>query len=119
LAAGYLFHIGARPRIEFLWWEGCPSHPRALADLRAAARALGLDPDAIDVREVHTDEDAVRERFLGSPSIRVDGRELFPPGEDEPGGLTCRIYKLRDGRVSPTPDPADVLEALMAATKGG
>ena len=48
---------------------------------------------------------------MGSPTIRIDGEDLFPPGE-EPAGLTCRIYRLRDGRVSPLPDPADLREAL-------
>ena len=58
------------------------------------------------------------QRFVGSPTIRVDGRDIQPP-DDEPVGLTCRVYRLRDGRVSPTPDPADLRDALMAATKGG
>ena len=34
--------------------------------------------------------------------------------EGEPRGLTCRIYHLRDGRVSPLPDPDDIKEALAA-----
>jgi len=37
------------------------------------------------------------------------------PLPDEPTGLTCRVYRRRDGRVSPTPDPADVRDALRAA----
>jgi hypothetical protein len=102
------------PRIELLWWDGCPSHPRALADLRAVLVELGLDPDAVTVREVATDDDADAERFIGSPTIRVDGRDIQPPG-DEPAGLTCRIYRRRDGRISPTPDPADVRDAVLAA----
>ena len=47
-------------RVELLFWEGCPSHPRALADLREAMKELGLDPDRIVVREVRTDADAGR-----------------------------------------------------------
>jgi hypothetical protein len=106
------------PRVEFLWWEGCPSHPRALADLRGAMAAAGLDPESIEVRHIDTEADAAREGFVGSPTIRIDGRDLQPP-HDEPVGLTCRVYRLRDGRVSPTPDPADVRDALLAATKAG
>lgn len=100
--------------VELLYWEGCPSHPRALADLRAAAFEVGLDPDEIVLREVVTEADAQQERFVGSPTIRIDGRDVQPTGK-EPYGLTCRIYHRRDGRVSPTPDPADVREALLAA----
>ncbi|MDX6650036.1 MAG: hypothetical protein QOI91_741 [Solirubrobacteraceae bacterium] len=100
------------PRVELLWWEGCPSHPQALADLRAAMSEMGLDPAAVDVREVTTDEQAGAEGFPGSPTIRVEGRDVQPPGEHDPVALTCRVYRLRDGRVSPTPDPEDVRAAL-------
>jgi hypothetical protein len=102
------------PRVELLFWEGCPSHPAALADLRAAMAELDLDPDAVTVREVDTDAGAERERFVGSPTIRIDGADVQDPG-GEPVGLTCRIYRRRDGRISPTPDPADVRDALRRA----
>ncbi len=100
--------------VELLFWEGCPSHPKALADLRAAMSDLGLDPSSVVVREVRTDSDATREHFVGSPTIRIDGADVRPSGE-EPFGLTCRIYHRRDGRISPTPDPADLRDALAAA----
>jgi hypothetical protein len=100
--------------VELLFWEGCPSHPRALAELRETMRELGLDTDEIVIRELHTDADAERQRFVGSPTIRVEGIDI-QPSEDEPFALTCRIYHRRDGRISPTPDPADVREALASA----
>jgi hypothetical protein len=103
-----------QPTVELLFWEGCPSHPQALADLRAAMAELGLDPDAIAIREVDTDQRAEREGFVGSPTIRVDGVDIQDPGED-PVALTCRVYHRRDGRISPVPDPADVRDALHAA----
>jgi hypothetical protein len=109
----------AAPTIEFLWWRECPSWEEALAELREAARSAGLDPAEIVMREVETDADAERERFFGSPTIRIDGEDLQPPPPDEPLGLTCRIYTLRDGRVSPTPDPADVEAALQQAIQKG
>jgi hypothetical protein len=102
------------PRVELLFWDGCPSHPQALADLRAAMDELGLDPETVLVREVDTDQRAERERFVGSPTIRIDGEDVDPPG-DEPVGLTCRVYRLADGRYSPVPDPATVRAALRNA----
>ncbi|HEY2282805.1 MAG TPA: hypothetical protein VGH60_04560 [Solirubrobacteraceae bacterium] len=101
--------------VELLFWEGCPSHPRALADLRAAMAELGLDPSTIAIGEIETHEQAGRERFVGSPTIRIDGIDIQSPG-GEPFGLTCRVYHRRDGRVSPTPDPDDVRDALRAAS---
>jgi hypothetical protein len=109
-----------QPRVELLFWDGCPSHPQALADLRAAMEQAGLDPDTVLVREVDTDQRAGRERFVGSPTIRIDGEDVDPPGHDEPVGLTCRVYRLRDGRISPVPDPAVLREALEdAMTRSG
>ena len=105
------------PRVEFLWWEGCPSHERALAELREAMAAAGLDPAAVEMRHVGSEEDAERAQFSGSPTIRIDGRDLQPDDGSRAAGLSCRIYRLRDGRVSPTPDPADLRDALISATK--
>jgi hypothetical protein len=100
--------------VELLYWDGCPSHPRALADLSKAMRKLGLDPKTIEVRRIDTAKQAGRERFVGSPTIRIDGVDVRDPGA-EPFGLTCRIYNRRDGRISPTPDPTDLRDALRAA----
>jgi hypothetical protein len=104
-----------QPRVELLFWAGCPSHPQALAELRASMAELGLDPETVLVREVDTEPRAERERFVGSPTIRVDGEDVDPPPGGEPVGLTCRVYRLRDGRYSPTPDPAIVRAALQDA----
>lgn len=112
-ALGTCHNVGGMD-VELLFWEGCPSHPKALADLRAVMVELGLDPAGVVVREVHRDTDAEREQFVGSPTIRIDGMDVQPPG-GEPFGLTCRVYHRRDGRISPTPDPADLRDALAAA----
>jgi hypothetical protein len=101
-------------QVELLFWDGCPSHPAALADLRAAMTEVGAQPDAVTVREVASDADAAAEAFVGSPTIRIDGRDLQPPA-GEPAALTCRVYRRRDGRFSPTPDPDDLRDALRAA----
>ena len=53
-------------------------------------------------------------QFVGSPTIRVNGVDVQPPVDGEPTGLTCRVYRRRDGRISPLPDPEDVREALGA-----
>jgi hypothetical protein len=102
------------PEVELLWWQGCPSWEQALAELRAVMSALGLDPKTVVVREIDTEADATNARFTGSPTIRVNGDDIQDPG-DEPAGLTCRVYRLRDGRVSALPDPVDIRNALAGA----
>jgi hypothetical protein len=74
-----------------------------------------LDPGGVELREVESDEQAALERFPGSPTIRIDGEDVVRPGEGEPWSLTCRVYRRRDGRISPLPDPADVRAALRTA----
>jgi hypothetical protein len=105
----------ARPRVEFLWWAECPSWERALGELRDAMSAAGLDPESIEMKRIESDEDAERESFPGSPTIRVEGSDVEPPDEGEPAGLVCRVYRRPGGRVSPLPDPDNVRAALDRA----
>jgi hypothetical protein len=101
-------------RIELLWWEGCPSYPETLADLKRVLGEEGVETE-VELVEVETNEQARVERFPGSPTIRIDGEDALPPDEVEPFSLTCRVYRLRDGSISPTPDPDDVREAIRRA----
>jgi hypothetical protein len=110
-----LASVARSPEIELLWWEECPSWERAIEILREEVEATGLDPGSIEITEIETEQDAERIDFPGSPTIRIDGSDFQPPGPDEPRGLTCRVYRLRDGRVSPLPDRQDLREALEKA----
>jgi len=108
--------------IELLYWEGCPSHPEALAELRGALAELGHPDAEIVLREVETEAEAAELGFCGSPTILVDGADPVPPPPGEPTGLTCRVYQLADGRYSPTPDAGllrDGLRRLIATPEEG
>ena len=82
--------------------------------VRAEMRDAGLDPSELHVREIRDDREAAAAGFPGSPTVRVNGRDVEDPGVD-PGGLTCRVYRLQDGRISPLPDRALVRKALIEA----
>lgn len=105
------------PDVELIWWEGCPSTEKALSDLRRTLRDVGLADVPVRTTEIRTDAQAREAGFVGSPTILIDGKDIAPPGDDQPVGLNCRIYRTRDGRVSPTPDPDDVREALTRALR--
>jgi hypothetical protein len=98
-------------RIELLFWDGCPSHPEAEALLRDVLAGRGVDAE-VEMREVATQAEAEAERFPGSPTIRIDGRDVDPDGAGARPSLTCRIYRLPDGRVSPVPSREQLEEAL-------
>ena len=100
--------------VELLWWDGCPSYPEALTELKRIMREEGVDAH-VELVEVASDEQARRERFPGSPTVRIDGEDVVTPANGDPFSLTCRVYRLRDGRISPTPDPEDVRAAIRRA----
>jgi hypothetical protein len=98
-------------KIEFLFWRECPSHPEARALLDEVIAARGLEVE-VEEREVTTTEEAEQLTFPGSPTIRVDGRDVDPAGASARPALTCRIYYRPDGRVSPVPSREQLEEAL-------
>jgi hypothetical protein len=97
-------------RVELLYVEGCPGR-RVLE-----ARLRELVPQAtLELRCIASDEDARRARFLGSPTVRVDGRDVEPGAEArEDFGLKCRLYP--PARV---PRDAWILEALARSGARG
>ena len=100
------------PKIVFLYWEGCPSHPgaRRLLDEVLAEKELSVTVEEV---EVLTDEDAERFEFPGSPTIQVNGVDVDPEGAALMGtALTCRLYRLEDGRPSPLPSKEMIRRAL-------
>jgi hypothetical protein len=102
------------PDVELLAWSGCPSHEQARRRLRSALDDLGLVDEPIVVRWVETDEDAAELSFVGSPTVRVGGREVIPPASVDNPALTCRVYRLPDGRFSPLPDQEELRTNLAA-----
>jgi hypothetical protein len=113
--------VTARIEVELLWWEGCPSTDHARRLVRTGLDELGLDGVGIEMVEIETDAQAGERGFRGSPTILINGIDLIElaagedGGDDQTAALSCRIYHRRDGRVSPTPDAADVHAALALA----
>lgn len=103
------------PKIEFLFWAECPSHPQALARLKEVLAEEGLHLP-IEPIEIVTDEDAALLGFPGSPTIRVDGADVDPASAVQMGtALTCRVYILEDGRFSPVPSKDMIRRAVRRA----
>jgi hypothetical protein len=103
-----------RIRVEVLTLEGCPSAEAAVALVNGLAEELGIDAEVHKV-EVESLEEAVRLGFLGSPTIRVAGRDV-EPGADKRGdfALACRVYRTSAG-TSGVPEQAWIRETLRAA----
>jgi hypothetical protein len=105
-----------RPRVEILYFEGCPNHEPARALVERLARELRLEPE-IELIEVADPEAAVALRFLGSPTVRVNGVDVQPGAEERRNfAFSCRIYHT-DGSAAEQPAARWVREALIEATK--
>lgn len=103
-----------RPNVQILFFEGCPNHEQAHELVAQVAHELGLQPEIAFV-EVTDAEAAERLRFLGSPTIRVDGRDV-EPGADarDEFALSCRVYRSEHG-LAGQPDAQLIREALTSA----
>ncbi len=101
--------------VELLCWSECPSHDAARTMLRQVLADTGYDEGLVTYTWVEDDATAVEQQFVGSPTFRVGGADLFPPAPGEPYSLSCRMYTRRDGRPSPLPDRDDLREALGLA----
>ena len=107
-----------RPLVEILSFAGCPNHLGAIELVERVSGEVGLDPE-IRVLDVPDQEAAQRLRFLGSPTIRVGGRDVDPHGEERRDyALSCRVFRTEAG-VSGQPDECWVREALLREAGGG
>lgn len=79
--------------VTLLYFDGCPNWQTADERLTALADEFGF---SLTRRTVSTPEAAEELGFRGSPTILVDGRDVFAEGH-EPVGLSCRIYQTPDG----------------------
>lgn len=94
-----------------LYFDGCPNW--SIAAERLAAIAQDRSDLTVTRRLVETSEDAEEIGFRGSPSILINGTDLFPD-PTVPVGLSCRLYATPDGLAgSPT---LDQLRAAIPAT---
>lgn len=108
---------GGSLKIDFLYWEECPSHGIALERLETALRQEKIQAEVKKV-EILTEDDARRWSFSGSPTIRINGEDIDPEGaRAQRVGLNCRIYHTPEGRVSPTPTEEMIRKAILRHAK--
>ena len=103
-------------RIELLYFDGCPGYAELRDRLPRLLERAGVVATMAEQR-IDSEDAARRERFLGSPTLRVDGRDIDPAaGSRRDYGLRCRLYPFEDG-LQRTPPDAWVIETLRAARR--
>ena len=106
--------VGRRPVIEVLYVQDCPNYPGTLALVEQVLADLGIDAEVRTI--LITDQAAAEQaRFAGSPTVRVDGRDV-EPGSEPPSEISvaCRLYRL-EHRLAGQPTEGWVREALLRA----
>lgn len=90
--------------VRLRYFDGCPNWRATYERVLALLEERGLADVEVALERVESFEDAERLRFIGSPTILINGLDAFP----SPGGsfgLTCRVYETPDGLAgSPTTD---------------
>jgi hypothetical protein len=103
-------------KIEVLYFDGCPNHEQLLPRLGELLDQIQVAASPVELVEVPDDAAAQRERFLGSPTLRVNGRDVEPGAELRTDfGLKCRLYRTEDGFAG-LPLEAWVLDAVRRST---
>jgi hypothetical protein len=96
-------------KLELLYFDGCPSWRAGQENLNSALQANGLDVP-VELVRVADDEDAAQRKFLGSPSFRINGIELWDEQRDM-YSLSCRVYVTPEG-IKGSPTVSMLSEAL-------
>lgn len=96
-------------RVQVLYFDGCPSYGPAVERLRQVLTDWGIDDD-LELVRVDTEHEARALRFPGSPTIRIDGKDLFPMQGIGKGGPGCRVYRTPEGLSG-----APTIEMITAA----
>jgi hypothetical protein len=97
-----------------LYVRDCPHYAGALALVERVRAELGIDTE-LRTSLIGDQAAAERARFPGSPTIRVDGRDVEPGSEPSAEiSLACRLYRL-EHRLAGEPAERWVRDALLTA----
>ena len=98
-------------KVELLHILDCPNTDIAETNARAALDALGLGGVPVELVTIRTEAEAAHTQFGGSPTILLDGVDLFPTTPAR--SLACRVYATGSGYAG-----APTQEQIEAALRG-
>lgn len=91
-------------KIELLYFAGCPSYRDTLSTLEQVLAAEKIDAQ-IEMVRIIDEDDARQKQFVGSPTLRADGEDLFPEQTSGVFAMQCRVYWTTQGfKGTPTFD---------------
>ena len=105
--------------IEILLFDDCPNAEATEKLVRETVSKLEIDA-SIEITKVINNDEAIDKRFLGSPSIRINGKDLEVE-EDEltQYSMRCRVYRQEDSQSGVPPKDLLVSALSIASTRKG
>ncbi|GAB6088473.1 thioredoxin domain-containing protein [Spirochaeta dissipatitropha] len=97
--------------IEFQYFNGCPNSEKSLKNLQNLVESRYNNTIKIKMIEVPAPELAEELHFQGSPSILVNGYDLYSKEKPTGYNYSCRIYNL-DGKMTGVL-PMDFIESRL------
>ena len=98
-------------KVELLFIHGCPNHSPTLARLREAMSAEGVASPIHEI-EVQNENDAKSMYFPGSPTVRVNGRDIEKAVRGDEASFACRVYRTETGNYAGLPSVDLIRQAL-------
>ena len=81
--------------IEFQYFEGCPNAKASLNNLLEVKDELHINDDEIRIIQVRDMESAEKNRFQGSPTILIQGVDIYTGSEPTGYNYSCRVYSFK------------------------
>jgi hypothetical protein len=83
--------------IEFQYFNGCPHARDTLRNLREVIAEMGIGEDELHIIKVTSPEFAQKMKFQGSPTILINGIDIYMGLQPEGFSYSCRVYEF-EGR---------------------
>jgi glutaredoxin len=100
-------------KIELLYFNSCPTYKKALANIKAALKEKNLQAE-LRLIDVESEKKAQNVGFQGSPSVRINGKDL--EGRDEGYSFSCRLYNV-NGKPSTAPSKEAIIAKIESLMK--
>ncbi|TET54568.1 MAG: DUF2703 domain-containing protein [Actinobacteria bacterium] len=101
-------------KIELFYFDDCPHYEKAKENLEQALKELDIE-EKIELVKIDNQEMAREKKFIGSPTIRINDKDIDPLAENATSyGFTCRNY-FSDKGLTGWPDVEMIKEAIKSS----
>ena len=90
-------------KVTFQYFEGCPNSTETLKHLEQLINEKKINTDELEVIEVPDLDSAEKYLFQGSPTILIDGIDIYTKQKPTGFNYSCRVYDFDGNRTGIIP----------------